>query len=110
MNEFSGLELQPDKSTVLEAVGKGSYPGQRVLERMGMGQSTIGKAIKAQLAIVAFNYVFTIISLMRQSSSTEQVHNKQKNVEGTSDKAAVVAERESKENLKAMKMFNKNGL
>eukprot|EP01038_Epipyxis_sp_PR26KG_P011383 gene11383-15260_t len=92
VNEFTGLELISDKPKLLsisngqkgppafvkKALEKNSkesliYPGERVLDTMGFGKSTIGNAIKAQFGIILFNYAFTIFSLIKQNPKYESV-------------------------------------
>ena len=69
VNEFSGLVLKPEAKYGPKSVSA----GEQVLDSMGMGQSTIKGAVKAQVAIILVNYAFTFFSLLRQRPSFESV-------------------------------------
>lgn len=63
VNEFSGLELIPDK---LEgSVVGATIPGEKTLQRMGMTHS-VKHTLLAQAGITLANYLFTCIILSLQ--------------------------------------------
>lgn len=64
MNEFTGLKMTPDHLNV--GVG-GVFPGEKVLERMGMTH-TIKQTLLAQAGITLTNYIFTCVMLHLQTS------------------------------------------
>jgi ABC-type multidrug transport system ATPase subunit len=69
VNEFDGLELIPEARFGPKSVSKGS----EVLDSMGMGSSTVKNALIWQASIIAFNYAATLISLIRQKPSFEEL-------------------------------------
>ena len=69
INEFDGLELVPEANIGPKSVNNGN----QVLENMGMGGSSVKKALLAQLGIIGFNYVATYVSLLRQKPRFEKI-------------------------------------
>lgn len=67
VNEFQGLELNPKGTVGSLAVSK----GETLLENIGFSKSTVNSCLKGLGSIIAFNYVFTYISLLRQKPSTK---------------------------------------
>ena len=69
VNEFSDLKFKPEARMGPLAVTK----GEQVLESMGMGKSTVKKALISQASIMLANYLFTIVSLVLQKPSFEKI-------------------------------------
>ena len=69
VNEFTGLAFRPEAKAGPLAVSK----GEQVLESLGYGKSTVKQALLAQGAIILANYIFTMLSLVRQKPSFEKV-------------------------------------
>lgn len=69
VNEFQGLSLRPEAVTGPKAVTS----GEQVLDSMGFAKASVRGALLAQGAIIAFNYIFTIVSLVLQRPSFEKV-------------------------------------
>ncbi len=65
MNEFSGLELIADPLTNGVVAGA-VYPGEKVLQRMGLKHS-LKHTLMAQVGIILVNYLFTCGVLMWQN-------------------------------------------
>lgn len=69
VNELEGLELTPEAR-----IGpKSATSGSQVLESLGMSGSSVRNALVAQASIIAFNYVATYISLLRQKPRFERI-------------------------------------
>lgn len=70
INEFSGLKLTESSNADSPVIIK---TGEEVLSTMGMGSSSVKNALVAQLGIIAFNYMFTYLSLLLQKPTSEQI-------------------------------------
>ena len=94
MNEFTGLEMEPDQLSIAESAmggggsggppafvkkkmvakgasrgllaNRGIFPGEATLARMGYEGSTVKDTLMRQGAFILCNYAFTCISLMLQ--------------------------------------------
>ncbi len=91
VNELDGLELTPESRIGPKSVSNGN----QVLESLGYGASSVKGALLAQAGIIAFNYVATYISLVRQRPKFESLlpYEEQEN-EGNVDVLAAVEEEE----------------
>lgn len=69
VNEFDGLELIPESKVGPKSASRGS----QVLESLGYSSSSVGKALRMQGAIIAFNYLATLFSLMLQKQKFEKI-------------------------------------
>ncbi len=67
INELDGLEIIPESRIGPKSVSSGN----QVLESLGYSTSTVREALLAQAGIIAFNYVATYISLVRQRPTFE---------------------------------------
>lgn len=72
INEFSGMTLQPKSKHGMLSVST----GEQVLESLGCAPSagsSVVRALKYQAAIIAANYLFTLVSLLRQKPAFEKI-------------------------------------
>jgi len=70
INEFTNLQIIPEAKFGPKSVSNGN----EVINNMGIKKtSTIGKSLKNQLIIIAANYCFTYLSLLRQKPKTQEI-------------------------------------
>lgn len=72
INEFSGMTLKPKSANGMLSAST----GEQVLESLGCAPSTgssVVRALKYQAAIIAANYVLTLVSLLWQKPSFEKI-------------------------------------
>jgi len=86
VNEFSGLALRPEGTIGPLAVTK----GDQVLESLGFKDSSIDEALIGLARIVAVNYLFTYISLLRQKPASESLQPFTTSRSNTKDTTAAV--------------------
>jgi len=69
VNEFEGLVFIPEAKFGPKSASQGS----QILESLGYSSSSVAKALRMQGAIIAFNYLATLLSLLLQKPKFEKI-------------------------------------
>ena len=96
INELDGLVLTPESRGGPMSISH----GEEVLKNMNFEGTTVRETLLAQSAIVAVNYGFTLISLMRQRPSSEPIAPAASHVDGGDGEQGFQDDDQSTENLK----------